>query len=79
MGIDFIGPLTITPHGNKYILTIVDYFTKWAEAAPLKTKEANGVVSVLFEVIIIHVSKDWFLILFCMHLYRCFVVLVSQG
>ncbi len=51
LGIDFIGPLTTTPRRNKYILTIVDYFTKWAEADPMKTKEADGVVSVLFEVI----------------------------
>ncbi len=44
----------MTPRGNRYILTVVDYFTKWAEAFPLPTKEASGVVTVLFEVVTVH-------------------------
>jgi hypothetical protein len=50
IGIDFIGPLTTTAGGNKYILTVVDYFTKWPEATALPTKEANGVASFLLEI-----------------------------
>lgn len=36
--------------GNRYILTLSDYFTKWVEAIPLPTKEAHGVASVLLKV-----------------------------
>ena len=30
-----------TPSGHKYIMTITDYYTKWAEAAALKDKSAS--------------------------------------
>lgn len=44
LGMDLIGKLTRTPHGNQYICTIIDYFTKWAIAFPLKNKSSPEVV-----------------------------------
>ena len=42
-GIDFIGPLDPPSSvGHTYILTAIDYFTKWVEAIP--TKKANSQV-----------------------------------
>ncbi len=35
VGMDLIGLLTETPRGNKYVITLTDYFSKWAEAVPL--------------------------------------------
>ena len=32
VSMDVLGPLKTTPRGNQYILTIVDYFTKYVEA-----------------------------------------------
>jgi hypothetical protein len=50
--IDFVGPICPTSKcGNKYILTLSDYFTKWVEAIPLPTKCAPGVAKSLFKVI----------------------------
>uniref|UniRef100_A0A1A8KNB0 Kinesin family member C1 n=2 Tax=Nothobranchius TaxID=28779 RepID=A0A1A8KNB0_NOTKU len=43
VGIDLTGPLPQTPSGYKYILTATDYFSKWVEAFPLKTKSAEEV------------------------------------
>ncbi len=40
---DIIGPLPITTQGNKYIITLTDYFSKWAEASPLSDKTAASV------------------------------------
>ena len=49
VGIDLIGPLPATSRGNKYVVTLVDYFSKWPEAAPLPDKTAEGVALFLFE------------------------------
>ena len=38
-----IGPLKETPRGSKYIMTVTDYFSKWAEAEPLNDKSATSV------------------------------------
>ena len=65
IGIDFIGPIRPRGNdGNQFILTITDYFTKWAEAATTPDKSAVSVASVLFKVIIICAySTSYFLII----------------
>ena len=39
----FTGPLKTTEKSNKYVLTFTDYFTKFVEFFPLKSKSADGV------------------------------------
>ena len=41
IGFDLIGPLPETPLGNKYICTVTDYYTKWADATALPSKQAK--------------------------------------
>ena len=43
VGMDLVGKLTLTDGGNQYICVMVDYYTKWAEAYPLKSKTADEV------------------------------------
>src|SRR5258705_13476086 len=43
MGHDIIGPLPITGSGNKYILVVIDYFTKWVEAYPMVRQDAVNI------------------------------------
>ena len=50
IGMDLIGPLKETPRGSKYIITVTDYFSKWAEAEPLMNKSATSVADVLYSV-----------------------------
>ena len=51
IGIDFIGPLTpVAQDGGQYILTILDYFTKWVEAVGTPDKLASTVTITLFKV-----------------------------
>ena len=37
---DMIGPLPLTPRGNRYILTMIDGYSKWAEAIPSPSQSA---------------------------------------
>ncbi|KAL5516149.1 hypothetical protein EMCRGX_G001420 [Ephydatia muelleri] len=43
VAMDILGPLPETEKGNKYILVIGDYFTKWKDAYPLPNMEAMTV------------------------------------
>ena len=60
IGIDLIGPLKETPHGNKYIITCTDYHSSTQDersrecSLPLKTKEAGSVAHLLYDLVIIH-------------------------
>lgn len=47
VGVDVVGPLPCTERGNRFILTAVDYFTKWPEAYALPDQEAETVVDAL--------------------------------
>ncbi len=40
---DVIGPLPIMENGNKFILMMIDYYSKWAEAYALQNHKAETV------------------------------------
>ena len=43
IAIDICGPWPLSSKGNKYILVVMDYFTKFAEAYPLHSMDAETV------------------------------------
>ena len=49
VGIDIMGPFPCSKQGNKYILMIADYFTKWLVAIPIKNQEATTVADKFIE------------------------------
>ena len=49
IAMDIPGPLPETECGNKYILVIGDYFTKWKEAYPMRNMEATTVANILVQ------------------------------
>jgi transposase InsO family protein len=49
--LDIVGPLSETKKGNKYILTMLDKFTRWVEAVPLASHSAAVVAEA--------VVKEW--------------------
>lgn len=51
IGVDLIGPLKVTKNNNRYICTVVDYFTKFVEAAPLENKTGEEVGKFLYKLI----------------------------
>lgn len=50
VGMDLIGPMPKTPRQNQYIVTLTDYFSKWAEAAALTDKTAHGIATFIYSV-----------------------------
>src|ERR1043166_6964288 len=52
VGIDFIGPLKESSKENKYIITVIDYFTHWVEAKATPTASAEEAVTFIYEEII---------------------------
>ena len=52
LAMDFVGPLPTSNKGNKYILVMADYYTKWVEAFPLPDQRAESVAKVLVQEVI---------------------------
>ena len=51
-----VGPLKGGSHKKKYLLVMVDKFTKWIEAKPVKTAESGPVIDFISGVDTITVS-----------------------
>jgi hypothetical protein len=49
ISIDLIGPLPKTIFQCQYVLVMVDYFTKWAEAVPISSKEGEEVADAIYK------------------------------
>jgi len=45
--VDVVGPLPRSDKGNRYVLSAIDYFTKWLETYALPDQEAETVVDSL--------------------------------
>ena len=50
-GLDMVGPLKGGSHKKKYLLVMVDKFTKWIEAKPVKTTESGPVIDFISGVV----------------------------
>jgi transposase InsO family protein len=40
--LDFVGPLPVTPRHNKYVLVMIEHFSKWIELVALPDKFSEG-------------------------------------
>ena len=49
IAVDILGELPQTESGNKNILVISDYFTKWTESFPMSNMEASTVASIMIK------------------------------
>lgn len=47
LSLDFVGPMATSTRGNKFLLTVLDVFSRWLEAFPLKRATAEAVVNIL--------------------------------
>jgi transposase InsO family protein len=49
IAVDVMGPLPTTERGNKYIVVITDYFTKWIECYATPNQEATTIADLLID------------------------------
>ena len=49
VAIDIMGPLPISSRGNRYLVVICDYFTKWTEVFPVPDIRTETVTTVLVD------------------------------
>ena len=47
VAIDILGELPLTDQGNRYVLVLSDYFTKWTEAYPIPDQTAQTVADTI--------------------------------
>ncbi|GBM67920.1 hypothetical protein AVEN_181367-1 [Araneus ventricosus] len=47
MAFDILGSFPVTTKGNRYVLVLMDYFTKWPEAISIPDQEASTVAEEL--------------------------------
>ena len=52
LGTDFLGPLPLTPRGNRHILVVTDYFTKWVEIFAVPDQTALTTAEVILNEVI---------------------------
>jgi hypothetical protein len=50
---NILGELPVTTRGNKYILVVSHYFSKWTECFPMRNMEAETVVRLIMEQMIV--------------------------
>ena len=50
IGKEIIGPMKVTTRNNKYILPVIDYFTKFGEAVALPDAKSETMSRVLEEI-----------------------------
>lgn len=51
IGMDIVGPLERSKRGNRYILVVVDYATRYPEAFPLRQVKARQVANALLQLV----------------------------
>lgn len=49
IGIDIVGPLPLSSYGNRYLLVMIDFFTKWAEVVPIANQTSCIIIPKIIE------------------------------
>lgn len=59
VSLDIVGPLPTTKAGNRYVLTMIDWFSRYAEAVPMKEQTAEACARAFVEQLVLrHGAPD---------------------
>lgn len=59
LGMDFLGPLTQSSDGNRHVIVLIDYHTKWAETVAVpETAAANAAKAFLEAIVLRHGASE---------------------
>lgn len=47
VAVDILGPFPVSTSGNRYVVIVMDYFSKWPEAYPISNMDAETVADVI--------------------------------
>ena len=47
-GLDYVGPITESTSGNKYLLVITEYYTQWPIAFAVQSADAKTTATILY-------------------------------
>ena len=56
VALHILGPLPVSTLGNKYIMVIIDYFTKWTKPHAIPDQEAPTMAKVVVEEFVTHLG-----------------------
>ena len=56
MAVDLLGPLPESAKGNRYVIVVGDYFSRWMEALPIPNQEASTVAEKLVDEVFLRFS-----------------------
>eukprot|EP00253_Pinus_taeda_P024989 PITA_24989 len=79
-GLDIIGEINPpSSKQHKYILTATDYFTKWVEAIPLKTKNSEAIIEFIDQFIITRFGVPTALVFYNASYFAMFDFAIKRG
>lgn len=56
---DILGELPITEKGNRYLLVVSDYYSKWTKSFPMKNMEAETIAKLIVEQFIVRLGVPY--------------------
>ena len=56
MAVDLMGPLMQSKSGNRYVVVVGDYFSRWMEAIPVPNQEATTLAEKLVDEVFLRFS-----------------------
>ena len=56
--LDFAKPLIVTPHGAKYVLVMVEHFSKWIEFVMLPQNSIELAVATFLDRVLAHLEHQ---------------------